>query len=97
MRDNTIRAGDLVAVVEPTPCCGANIGTGVVYYVASVTHLRLRCSACGAVYPAHAALSGRTASDGKPSARAISRLQKIHGPETPLNVPEYVPQETVLG
>lgn len=96
MRDNTIRKGDLVAVVRPTPCCGNSESVGMVYLVTGVTTGEAVCFHCHSLNCAPVAFNGQI-EDGYALAHPIACLQKIHGDPKRLSVPEYVPQETVLG
>jgi hypothetical protein len=47
MRDETIRIGDLVMVVKPTPCCGDASDIGTVFYVRWVGMSDGECLKCG--------------------------------------------------
>lgn len=44
---SAIKAGDLVMVVRPTPCCGNTDGMGTVYRAAEVSSVYSYCDRCG--------------------------------------------------
>jgi hypothetical protein len=75
-----IKAGDLVAVVKPTPCCGRADALGRVFTVGAVVTAPGRCSFCGAISFDTQAM--------QPNGRwiVLSRLQKIR----PLCTPESI-------
>jgi hypothetical protein len=44
---SAIKAGDLVMVVRPTPCCGNPVFMGHAFVVSAVLELTGRCGVCG--------------------------------------------------
>lgn len=48
-----IKAGDLVRVAYPLPCCGAMVASGYTYYVGKVETIRKAtyCKFCDSHYP----------------------------------------------
>lgn len=46
MADDVIRAGDLVVVVKPSPCCGDGSYIGKVYRVAKLSTGGVVCARC---------------------------------------------------
>ena len=79
MSDETIRAGDLVAVVRP--CCPNYSGGIWIYTVAKVWHRswRHRCAHCGNTTPAGNYAAETSTEMGVP----VAWLKKIHPPEIP--------------
>ncbi len=80
MRDETIRAGDLVMIVRAMPCCGALTGVeGAPFVVTRVIRIyfNTRCVSCR-----HLFLGDGLAAMGSAINRPIrlERLQKINPP-----------------
>jgi hypothetical protein len=46
----TIKVGDLVMVVNPSPCCGFKRGLGSVFVVADISTDMFECGGCHQIY-----------------------------------------------
>lgn len=80
MSDKRIRAGDLVAVVTPTPCCGNIAGVGWVMIVSAIRQsASFGCTHCGADKSDGRLIAGGVGPKGYGYVE-VSRLRKISPP-----------------
>lgn len=77
---SNIKAGDLVMVVRPTPCCGNTGGMGTVYRAAEVSAVESYCDWCGKDW------SGVVVWHEDDSGCDVSRLIRIDPPALPESV-----------
>ena len=81
--ENDIKAGDLVMVVRPMPCCGNLSWVGRIFKAGVVEQCSYGCSQCGRhSIELTTELSGFSPI-GQPYAVEISRLIKIDPPAQP--------------
>ena len=80
---NDIKAGDLVMVVKPMPCCGNLSWLGRIFKAGLVESCRYECEACGRRSIEVTAECGGVAPGGEVYSVEISRLMKIDPPAQP--------------
>lgn len=81
-----IKAGALVTVVRPTPCCRNASAIGTTFVVQSVVRRqRVRCIHCGTIEIASEAAIGAWIA-GEPVAYQLYRLIRIDPPARPESV-----------
>lgn len=81
-----IKAGDLVMVVRPKPCCGASEDIGAIVQVLYLDGAPGECEDCGTSYTSLDAVYAEDHGIGKCWAHDISRLIRID----PSALPESV-------
>lgn len=76
MKDETIRAGDLVVVVRSVPCCGALDDIGQIFIAGDLYFGPAFCSSCHKEAPGEYV----KVPDRFMAVKHLSRLKKIHPP-----------------